>query len=69
MSGNPDVRSRRSKRDIHGLNADGFVARNPRDREAAHRAQHLGIATSDPKEPTCPACRSELYRARREKNR
>ncbi len=38
-------RFRRRHRDLHFLNADGMVACNPRDREAAHRAQVGGIAT------------------------
>jgi len=32
---------------LHFLNADGMVAWNPRDREAAHRAEHEGIATEN----------------------
>ena len=34
---------------MHFLDADGRVACNPRDREAAHRAEVEGIATDNPK--------------------
>jgi hypothetical protein len=33
------MRDTRVKRDLHALNADGMLVCNPRDREAAHRAQ------------------------------
>ncbi len=35
---------------------DGMVACNPRDREAAHRAQVEGIATDNPQAVTCKKC-------------
>ena len=38
-------RDRRQKRDLHALDAEGMVLCNPRDKEAAHRAQMEGIAT------------------------
>ena len=38
-------RDTRQKRDLHALNADGMVLCNPRDKEAAHRAEMEGIAT------------------------
>lgn len=44
------------KRDRHFLNSDGMVACNPRDREAAHRAEVEGIATDDPEAVTCKKC-------------
>ena len=44
------------KRDLHFLNNDGMVACNPRDREAAHRAEVEGIATENPKVVTCKKC-------------
>ena len=44
------------KQDLHILNSDGMVACNPRDREAAHRAQMEGIATENPKSVTCKKC-------------
>ena len=53
-------RSQRPGRDRHFLNADGMVACNPRDREAAHRAEVEGIATTDPDGVTCRKCRIEI---------
>jgi hypothetical protein len=47
-------RDKRLKRDLHGLNEDGMVMCNPRDKEAALRAQTEGIATEDWKTVTCP---------------
>jgi hypothetical protein len=58
------MRGRREKRDLHGLNADGMVACNPRDREAAHRAQMQGIATNNLSVVTCAKCRTVLHRSR-----
>jgi ribosome-binding factor A len=52
--------------DLHGLDRDGMVACNPRDREAAHRAEVEGIATSDGAAVTCPRCISALARQRRD---
>ena len=49
-------RRNREKQDLHFLNKDGMVACNPRDREAAHRAEHEGIATEDPRAVTCKKC-------------
>lgn len=60
---------RRKKRDLHALNDDGMVLCNPRDREAAHRAEMEGIATDDRAAVTCRKCRSLLQerdKARRE---
>ena len=50
------ARDRRTRRDRHALDADGMVACNPRDREAAHRAEVEGIATSDLTQVTCAKC-------------
>jgi hypothetical protein len=47
------VRSTREKQDVHWLNAEGMVACNPRDREAAHRAQVEGIASESRHAVTC----------------
>ncbi len=44
------------KRDKHFLNADGMVACNPRDKEAAHRAEVEGIATEEIDDVTCKKC-------------
>ena len=38
-----------------------MVLCNPRDREAAHRAQMEGIATDDRAAVTCRKCRALLY--------
>lgn len=53
--------------DLHGLDDDGMVACNPRDREAAHRAEVEGIATSVPTDITCTSCLAAIARARRER--
>jgi hypothetical protein len=52
----------RPKRDRHALNADGMVLCNPRDREAAHRAEMEGIATTDRAAVTCRKCLALLNR-------
>jgi hypothetical protein len=52
----------RTKRDRHALDRDGMVLCNPRDREAAHRAQVEGIATGDRAAVTCRKCLALLYR-------
>ena len=49
---------RRTKRYLHALNSDGMVMCNPRDREAAHRAEMEGIATENLGEVTCRKCLS-----------
>jgi glutamate mutase epsilon subunit len=46
-------RDKRQKRDIHALNEDGMVMCNPRDKEAALRAETENIATYDWKKVTC----------------
>jgi len=61
------MRSRRTRRELHGLTAEGRVACNPRDREAAHRAVMHGIATEDVAAVTCKECLTALHQARREK--
>jgi hypothetical protein len=61
------IKDRRPKRDRHAHTEDGMVLCNPRDREAAHRAQMEGIATDDRAAVTCPKCRKLLYRHDREK--
>ena len=53
-------RRQRKKRDLHFLNADGRVACNPRDREAAHRADVEGIATENVQAVTCKKCRAVI---------
>lgn len=45
------------QRDVHAVNDDGMLACNPRDREAAHRAEVADILTSaDPARVTCSKC-------------
>lgn len=56
------LKDKRRKRDLHALDSDGMVACNPRDKEAAHRAEMEGIATADLAAVTCRKCLSVLYR-------
>jgi hypothetical protein len=60
-------RDTREKRDLHALNADGMVLCNPRDKEAAHRAEMEGVATDDLATVTCRKCRDLLYKLPKEK--
>jgi hypothetical protein len=57
-------RDKRTKRDLHALNEDGMVLCNPRDKEAAHRAQMEGIATANHAAVTCRKCLSLLRKRR-----
>ena len=59
---------RRTRRDLHALNADGMVLCNPRDKEAAHRAEMEGIATDDPSAVTCRKCLDQMPKEMRRKN-
>jgi hypothetical protein len=61
-------RDTRPKRDLHALNGDGMVLCNPRDKEAAHRAQMEGIATEDAAAVTCRKCLQLLYKLRKEQH-
>lgn len=54
------MRDKRTRRDLHALDENGMVVCNPRDREAAHRAEVEGIATDDVKRVTCRKCRQRL---------
>jgi hypothetical protein len=58
------MRRKTGRGDLHYLDPDGMVACNPRDREAAHRAQVEGIATGDAKAVTCRKCRVAARRIR-----
>ena len=60
------LKDKRQKRDLHALNADGMVVCNPRDKEAAHRAEMEGIATADRDAVTCRKCQSLLYKSDRD---
>jgi hypothetical protein len=55
-------RDTREKRDLHALDENGMVLCNPRDKEAAHRAEMEGIATDDHAAVTCRKCRALLYK-------
>jgi len=55
-------RDKRQKRDLHALNSEGMVVCNPRDKEAAHRAEVEGIATNDRASVTCRKCLSLLHK-------
>ncbi len=58
------MRMRRQNLDLHFLDEDGMVACNPRDREAAHRAQMEGIATESAQAVTCRKCHLAMRRGR-----
>jgi hypothetical protein len=62
------LKDKRQKRDLHALNADGMVMCNPRDKEAAHRAEMEGIATADRAAVTCRKCLSVLYKHDRDRD-
>jgi len=53
---------RRQKRDLHALDNEGMILCNPRDKEAAHRAQMEGIATDDRNAVTCRKCLALLHK-------
>jgi hypothetical protein len=55
------ARDRRQIRELHALDEEGMVLCNPRDREAAHRAEMVGIATEDRAAVTCRKCLALLY--------
>lgn len=59
------MRVKRELQDMHGLNEDGMLVCNPRDREAAHRAQVEGIATELAEAVTCSRCRALMRRGGR----
>jgi len=64
---NSPKQSKRSRRDLHFLTKDGVVACNPRDREAAHRAEDEGIATENIHAVTCKKC-WQAYRRLKDQN-
>jgi hypothetical protein len=59
---------KRQKRDRHALDENGMVVCNPRDKEAAHRAQMEGIATDDRAAVTCKKCLTLLYQRDKDRN-
>jgi hypothetical protein len=50
------MRERRARRDVHWLDDDGMVACNPRDPEAAHRAEVADLRVGAGDAVTCAAC-------------
>ena len=62
------LRDRRQRRDLHALDDSGMVLCNPRDKEAAHRAEMEGIATNDRAAVTCRKCLALLYRRDKARN-
>lgn len=56
------LKDKRQKRDLHALDPDGMVVCNPRDGEAAHRAEVEGIATNERAAVTCRKCLSMLHK-------
>jgi hypothetical protein len=60
-------RLKRKRRVLHFLDENGMVACNPRDREAAHRGEMEGIATSNVQAVTCRKCLAAMRRARGER--
>jgi len=61
-------RDARQMRDVHALDDDGMVICNPRDKEAAHRAEMEGIATDNHEAVTCRRCLSLLYKRAKARN-
>ena len=59
---------KRSKQDIHFLTDDGMVACNPRDREAAHRAEVENIASENISKVTCTKCRNIIRKTGKYRN-
>ena len=55
-------KDKRQKRDLHALDGNGMVLCNPRDKEAAHRAQTERIATDNWGAVTCSKCLSLIYK-------
>jgi hypothetical protein len=57
---------RRRRQVMHFLDQDGMLACNPRDREAACRAEVEGIATENPQAVTCKKCRAVIHKMKRQ---
>ena len=55
-------KDKRQKRDLHALDENGMVLCNPRDKEAALRAQTERIATDNWEAVTCSKCLSLIYK-------
>ncbi len=54
---------RPGKQDLHLVDENGMVACNPRDREAAHRAEVDGIGTENSNAVTCKKCLAAIRKA------
>jgi len=59
---------KRLKQDIHYLTDESKVACNPRDREAAHRAEVENIATENIQLVTCKKCWDVIRKTEKYKN-
>jgi hypothetical protein len=64
----PVSRDKRQKRDLHARNEDGMVLCNPRDKEAAHRAEMERIATENRTAVTCRKCLALLHKSGKARN-
>jgi hypothetical protein len=58
----PNRQSDPRTRVMHALNKDGMLACNPRDKEAAHRAEVEGIASEVRQRVTCRVCQQLMHR-------
>ena len=58
-------KDKRQKRDLHALDEDGMVLCNPRDKEAAQRAQTERIASENWEAVTCAKCRLLIYKLKK----
>jgi hypothetical protein len=56
-------RHERDAREVHALDENGMVLCNPRDREAAHRADVEDIATGEGDAVTCKKCIALAHKA------
>jgi hypothetical protein len=65
----PRSTDNRRKRDLHALDENGMVVCNPRDREAAHRAEVEGIANANRAAVTCRKCIDLLHKTNRQARR
>ena len=59
---------KRSKQHIHYLTEESTLACNPRDREAAHRAEVENIATDNINKVTCKKCWSAMRQSGKYRN-
>lgn len=56
---------RPGKQDLHFIDDNGMIACNPRDREAAHRAEVEGIGTGNSAAVTCNKCLAAIRKTRK----